>query len=324
MTKRISFVVTVVAVTLALAACGRGPGTGGTDTNGTGTGGGGTMPTTPTTPSHVGEWYFAPNAKVTLTEDAFTIAAGDGMVPLGTEAPFDAVTKIAVSGALDVMDSRFALTVDLTSLEVEYVDHVDSAQAALLTTAIRGAIQTAASGPATVEVNAMHDPPTMTVVAEFITPLLGLPKDARLRACKDMPCVAPYAMEWWNSLNAEQMVAALYGDMATPDEAAAAKMMYEALDDLTKMRVDLSAVMINGHVSYDSVGAWWESLNCREMRIAAGDGNTTDPTSAYCRHYPGSDFPPEKILSEDALAHVNMVGMALLGRDDPGTYPAPG
>ena len=82
--------------------------------------------------------------------------------------------------------------------------------------------------------------------------------------------------------------------------------------------------MINGHVSYDSVGAWWESLNCREMRIAAGDGNTTDSMSAYCRHYPGSDFPPDKILSADALVHVNTVGMALLGRTDTGVYPAPG
>ena len=319
MTKRISFVVTVVAVTLALAACGRGPGTGGTDTNGDGT-----TPMTPpptTTPSHVGEWHFAPNAKVTLTEAAFTIAAGDGTMALGTEAPFNAVTKIAVSGALAIMDSMYTLTVDLTSLEIEYVD---PAQAIVIEVIVRNAIADAASAPATVDINAMHDPPTMTVVAPFITPLFGLPADARLRACKDMPCVAPNAMAWWNSLNAEQMVAALYGDMATPDEAAAAKMMYEDLDDLTRMRVDLSAVMINGHVSYDSVGAWWESLNCREMRIAAGDGNTTDPTSAYCRHYPGSDFPPEKILSDDALAHVNTVGMALLGRDDPGTYPAPG
>ena len=43
---------------------------------------------------------------------------------------------------------------------------------------------------------------------------------------------------WWNSLNAEQMVAALYGTMATPAEAAAAKMMYADLDDVTRMRVD--------------------------------------------------------------------------------------
>ena len=183
MTKRISFVVTVVAVTLALAACGRGPGTGGTDTNGDGT-----TPPTPTTPtpSHVGEWYFAPNVKVTLTEDAFMIVAGDGMAPLGTEAPFDAVTKIAVSGDLEVMDSTYTLSVKPESLEIDYVDPT---QEALLTPFILGAIKTAAeSGPATVEdINAMHDPPTMTVVARFIAPLFGLPYDARLRACLDMP-----------------------------------------------------------------------------------------------------------------------------------------
>ena len=44
--------------------------------------------------------------------------------------------------------------------------------------------------------------------------------------------------------------------------------------------------------------------------------------SPYCAHYPGSGHA--KILSDDALAHVNRVGMALLGRTDPGTYPAPG
>ena len=58
------------------------------------------------------------------------------------------------------------------------------------------------------------------------------------------------------------------------------------------------------------------------MRIAAGDGNTADPMSPYCKHYPGSDFPQEKILGMDALEHVNKVGMALLGRDTPGEFPA--
>ena len=301
MTKKISFVVTVAAVVLALAACGRGPGT---------------TPTTP--PPHVGDWYFAPHAKVTLTEDAFTIAAGDETTALGTEFPFNAVTKIVVSGALAVMDGTYTLSVDPDSVVIEYVD---PAQATVIAPLVGAAIATAASAPATVDINAMHDPPTMTITAPFITPLVGLPRDARLRACKGVPCTAPYAMAWWNSLNAEQMVAALYGDMATPAQAAAAKMMYADLDSVTRMRVDLTAVLINGHVSYDSVGAWWESLNCREMRVAAGDGNTTDPMSGYCRHYPGSDFPPDKILSADALAHVNTVGMALLGRTDPGTYP---
>ena len=128
-----------------------------------------------------------------------------------------------------------------------------------------------------------------------------------------------YAMRWWNALNAEQMVAALYGDEATADQAAAAKKMYADLDPITKGKVNRAAMAIGGGMSHDSVGAWWETLDCRLMRVAAGDGNTADPESPYCAHYPGSGAA--KILSDPALAHVNKVGMALLGRDDPGIYP---
>ncbi len=129
-----------------------------------------------------------------------------------------------------------------------------------------------------------------------------------------------YAVRWWNTLTPDEMVAALHGDMATEEQAAAAKKMHADLDFATTYLVDLAATKINGHLSFDSVGAWWESLNCQLMRIAAGDGNTADPMSSYCAHYPGSGH--EKILSENALAHVNKVGMALLGRMDPGMYEA--
>ena len=127
-----------------------------------------------------------------------------------------------------------------------------------------------------------------------------------------------YAVRWWNTLTPDEMVAALHGDMATEDQAAAAKKMHADLDFPTTYLVDVAATKINGHLSFDSVGAWWESLNCQLMRIAAGDGNEADPMSPYCAHYPGSGH--EKILSDDALAHVNKVGMALLGRTDPGMY----
>lgn len=130
-----------------------------------------------------------------------------------------------------------------------------------------------------------------------------------------------YAVRWWNSLSPEQMVAALHGDMATDEQAAAAKKMHADLDFATTYHVDLAATKINGHLSFDSVGAWWESLNCQLMRIAAGDGNTADSMSAFCAHYPGSNH--EKILGEEALAHVHKVGMALLGRTDPGMFEAP-
>ena len=100
------------------------------------------------------------------------------------------------------------------------------------------------------------------------------------------------AERWWNALNAEQMVAAL---------------------------VNYWADVLYGSGGFDSVGEWWETLDCRLMRVAAGDGNVADPMSPYCAHYPDSGHA--KILDEASLMHVNEVGMALLGLDDPGMYP---
>ena len=127
-----------------------------------------------------------------------------------------------------------------------------------------------------------------------------------------------YAMRWWNVLTPEQMVAALYGDQATPAQADAARKMYAQLDDATKAKVNSAAAEIYGVGGFTSVGEWWETLDCRLMRIAAGDGNTADPTSPFCAHYPGSGAT--KILDAAAKAHVDKVGMALLGRSDPGVY----
>ena len=134
-------------------------------------------------------------------------------------------------------------------------------------------------------------------------------RHAHLPAARDVD----YAMRWWNTLNAEQMVAALYGTEATSAQAAAAKMMYDDLDGVTKAKVNEAAAEIYTHGGHSSVIEWWESLDCRLMRIAAGDGNTADPSSAYCAHFP--DYVPEggKELSEAAQAHVRMVGTALLG-----------
>ena len=128
-----------------------------------------------------------------------------------------------------------------------------------------------------------------------------------------------YAMRWWNVLSPEQMVAALYGSTATTEQAAAAKKMYADLDPETKKKVNDAAYAINGAYQYQSVGAWWESLDCRLMRIAVGDGNTADPSSPYCAHYPGSGAA--KILGDAEKMFVDTVGMALLGRSDPGVYP---
>ena len=147
---------------------------------------------------------------------------------------------------------------------------------------------------------------------------LGLPVLAvvMLVGCRHahLPTAADvgYAMRWWNTLNAEQMVAALYGTEATAAQAAAAKMMYDDLDGVTKTKVNAAAATIYGHGGYDNVVDWWESLNCTYMRVAAGDGNTHDPTSPYCAHFPGYEGEAGKILSQDAQAHVTVVGTALL------------
>ena len=86
------------------------------------------------------------------------------------------------------------------------------------------------------------------------------------------PVDVDYAMRWWNVLTPDQMVATLYGTMATDAPAAAAKKLYAALDPETKKKVNDAAYAINGGYEYQSVGAWWETLDCRLMRIAAGDG----------------------------------------------------
>ena len=161
------------------------------------------------------------------------------------------------------------------------------------------------------------------VGAAVVIPLIAL---ATITACtqpgQEKPKPTPdvdYAMRWWNVLTAEQMVAALYGDQATDSQAAAAKKMYAQLDDATKAKVNSAAAEIYGDGGFTSVGQWWETLDCRKMRIAAGDGNTPDPASPYCAHYPGSEAA--RILSADAKEHVDKVGVALLGRSDPGVYP---
>ena len=127
------------------------------------------------------------------------------------------------------------------------------------------------------------------------------------------------AMRWWNKLSPEQMVAALYGDKATDAQAAAAKKMYADLDSATKKAVDDTVASIYTEGKFDSVGAWWESLDCRLMRVAAGDGITTDPASPFCAHYPGSG--KAKIMDDASTKWVDVVGQALLGRSDPGKYP---
>ena len=138
------------------------------------------------------------------------------------------------------------------------------------------------------------------------------------------PDIAP-PMRWWDALNPTQRVLALHGSTATPEETASARNGYAALDPETKGQVNETAREIYGAGGFDSVGAWWQSLDCRLRRVAAGDGNADDPSSTYCAHYPGSGMSPTLGNMEaepfNTLQHVNTVGIALLGLSDPGVYP---
>lgn len=172
--KKLSmFVVTAVAGALVLTSCGGGPGTGGVD-NGDGT-----------APPYVGEWHFGPNGMVALQADAFTVTVGDGTTPLGTESPFNMVTKVVVKGALTVTGDTFTLAPDTDTVELKLVDPT---QAAAIAPVVGAAIATAASAPGTFEVDDTTDPPTMTIVAPLIAALLELPQDQPLTACKDAEC----------------------------------------------------------------------------------------------------------------------------------------
>ena len=102
--------------------------------------------------------------------------------------------------------------------------------------------------------------------------------------------------------------------------------MYADLDPETKKLVHDAAQARSTAVAVSSsVGEWWESLDCRLRRVAMGDGNTDEPDSPYCAHYPGSGMSPTLSDMEEEgfsrLQQVNMVGMALLGLSDPGVYP---
>ena len=73
----------------------------------------------------------------------------------------------------------------------------------------------------------------------------GTPGDAR-------------AMRWWDSVNAEQMVAALHREEATAKQMTAAQKMCADLDDDTKTLVNAAMDEIYGDGGFDRVGAWWE------------------------------------------------------------------
>ncbi len=96
------------------------------------------------------------------------------------------------------------------------------------------------------------------------------------------PPDVPYAQRWWNVLTPEQRGAALHG------VGAGGLARYANLDAATKKAANAAAAEIYGDGDHASVAAWWATLDCRQRRIAVGEGNTDDPSSPYCRNYPAA------------------------------------
>lgn len=130
-----------------------------------------------------------------------------------------------------------------------------------------------------------------------------------------------YANRWWDVLENDQRVTALYGDGGSEKERTAAMNAYSDLFSTIKKLVNDTASEVNGEGGWRSVGTWWQTLDCRLRRVATGDGNEADSNSPFCANYPGSEQEP--ILEDAEKAHVDVVGQALLGRDDPGIFPPP-
>ena len=116
---------------------------------------------------------------------------------------------------------------------------------------------------------------------------------------------------WWNALTPGQRVAALFGTTATVDEDAAARDEYGTMDLDLKRFVNEAAGDIYGDGEFNTIGAWWNNLDCKQRRIAVGDGNIDDDSSPYCAGYPGTGQPNE--LSAPARRHVDAVGFFLAG-----------
>ena len=202
--KKISlFAVMVAAVVLVLSGCGRGPGIDDME-----------MPDDmPMAPAYVGTWYFSGAVAVDLEATAFTVTAGDGTTPLGTEGHFAMLTKIVVKGTVAAQGEALMLTVgtDENSIELTFADTVPEAEQGQATAAITELLMQADDQPVMIAINAEADPVTMTVTGSFTTTLLGMPPGTPLTACKGQQCPVcdSHGRSYWQAASAELVTACL-------------------------------------------------------------------------------------------------------------------
>ncbi|MXX07032.1 MAG: hypothetical protein F4Z71_09750, partial [Gammaproteobacteria bacterium] len=116
------------------------------------------------------------------------------------------------------------------------------------------------------------------------------------------------ATRWWNALDAEARLRALYGNLSAADRNRLLPWVqfgFDLLEDEMRSRVLFEAIDLLGGNHYRSVADWWQSLNCRLRRVAVGDGKVSDSSSPWC-----ADWPQLDAEQRDEAARV---GRALLG-----------
>ena len=140
-------------------------------------------PEPPAMADYVGTWYFAvPVATIlVLGEDTFALTVGDGS-PIAETPPFDAVTGIAVEGAVAVND------ITATTVTMELHPETVTIEPTPLSPVLTALIIAVARGEVAAKIDGDHMSVSGQVFAG-IQSLLQLPPDVELTACRDAPCV---------------------------------------------------------------------------------------------------------------------------------------
>ena len=248
------------------------------------------------------------NASVDLTVDVATLVnLLAGQVGEEGQVSLSATVTLSVAAAADV-----SVPVQVT------------AQATVLATvdAEVSAGGTTATTNITLPADSVADGDTVTVALGALPDGFAEGDSASTDLAVTLIPVVPmvdYAGRWWDVLDGDQREAALFGSDGAPAEAAVARRMYAQLDGRRRLLVNAVAAELYGDGMFESVGEWWQSLDCRLRLVATGEGDMADSANAYCAHYPGS--VQSRILGAGEKAFVDRVGLALLGLDDIGLYP---
>ena len=140
-------------------------------------------PEPPAMADYVGTWYFAVPVTTILVlgEDTFALTVGDGS-PISETPPFDAVTGIAVEGAVAVND------ITATTVTMELHPETVTIEPTPLSPVLTALIIAVAKGEVAAKIDGDHMSVSGQVFAG-IQSLLQLPPDVELTACRDAPCV---------------------------------------------------------------------------------------------------------------------------------------